>query len=149
MFFLAIRKFSPVPCVNSAMIALLLAATCLSAPACSKEPADPVVHTYTVRGEIVSLPDPANPASELRIHHEAIEDFKNNKGESDPMHAMTMTFPPAEDVSLDDLAVGDKVQFVFRVQWAPSYEMGATAIKKLPADTELIFDESDDHGHHH
>ncbi len=99
-----------------------------------------VVHTYTVRGRIVSLPDPAHPASELSIHHEAIDDFKNMADESAPMGSMTMPFPPGAGVSLDGLAVGDAVEFVFRVQWKPTYEMGATSITKLPAETKLSFE---------
>jgi len=117
--------------------------------ACSREdspepqhqpPAQAIVHTYSLRGRIVSLPDPSNPASELRIHHEAIDDFKNAQGQPAPMKAMTMSFPPAPGVSLDGLAVGDIVQFVFRVQWEPTYEMGTTSIRKLPADTQLSFE---------
>lgn len=104
------------------------------------ESAAEVVHTYTVRGRIVSLPSADDPASELRIHHEAIDTFKSAGGEAAPMKAMTMTFPPAEGVSLDGLAVGDAVEFVFRMQWEPSVSMGTTSIKKLPADTVLEFD---------
>jgi Cu/Ag efflux protein CusF len=116
----------------------------LFAPACSEESspapqAGALVHTYNLRGKIVSLPDASNPASELRIHHEAIQDFKNAQGEIKPMQAMTMSFPPAPGVSLDGLAVGDVVEFVFRVQWEPTYEMGTTSINKLPPGTTLSF----------
>ena len=103
-------------------------------------PAAEIVHTYTVRGRIVSLPSADEPASELRIHHEAIDTFKSATGEATPMKVMTMTFPPAEGVSLDGLAVGDAVEFVFRMQWEPSVAMSTTSITKLPADTVLTID---------
>jgi hypothetical protein len=118
---------------------------CLFISACSEEnsPVDsvePVVHTYTLKGRIVSLPDPSNPASELSIHHEAIDDFKSSQGELVPMNAMTMSFPPAPGVSLDGFAVGDAVEFVFRVQWEPTSGMSTTSIKKLPHDAPLAFE---------
>ncbi len=126
-----------------------LALACLFTPACSDEPShessdepspNTVVHTYTLRGKIVSLPDASNPASELKIHHQAIKGFKNAQGEVHPMRAMTMAFPPGPEVSLQEFAVGDVVEFVFRMQWEPTHEMSADSIKKLPADTELVFE---------
>lgn len=109
-----------------------------------------VVHTYTVRGRIVSLPAADDPASELRIHHEAIDSFKSASGEAAPMKAMTMTFPPAKGVSLNGFAVGDPVEFVFRMQWEPSVSMSTTSIKKLPKETVLSIDKDGgaDHGAH-
>jgi len=140
-----------VPCPSkrslSRVSTLLLALACLLLPACAEEPeievtvtVDPVVHTYTLRGEVVSLPDPADPASELRIRHEAISDFKNAKGEAEPMHAMTMSFSPASKDTLDGIAVGDIIVFNFLMHWSPSMQMQADTIEKLPADTELNFD---------
>lgn len=131
----------------SALVGLLL-------PACSddSEPVavgDPVVHTYSLRGEIVSLPDSADPASELRIRHEAIHDFKDAKGNIDPMHAMTMSFSPATESTLDGLAVGDAVEFEFHMHYAPSLQMQADAFNKLPEGTELNFDDAHSHGHEH
>ncbi len=128
---------------------LALTLSCLMISACSEEASptqitpestQPVVHTYTLRGRIISLPEPSNPASELQIHHEAIDEFKSAQGEPAPMNAMTMSFPPATGVSLDGLVVGDAVEFVFRVQWEPTHEMGTTSIKKLPAETKLAFE---------
>lgn len=148
------------PMQNRPLIPILaLVLACFLLPACSEEPgpaasSDSVIHTYTIRGQIVSLPSADDPASELRIRHEAIHDFKNADSEPDPMDAMTMSFPPGPDVSLDDLAVGDPIEFVFEMQWAPATQMSATAIKKLPADTQLVFEKAHapgDHSHdnHH
>lgn len=109
-----------------------------------------VIHTYTTRGRIVSLPEPGNPASEFRVHHEAIDDFRHADDSPAPMKSMTMPYPLGPGVSLEDLAVGDVVEFTFDVQWEPSPGMGVTAIKKLPAETELLFEqESDDAPMHH
>jgi Cu/Ag efflux protein CusF len=112
---------------------------------CSKQDdaqsaAPAVIHSYTTRGRVVMLPDPSNPASELRIRHEAIDDYKYRDGSPAPMKSMTMPFPLGPGVSLEGLAVGDVVGFSFAVQWEPSPGMRVTAIQKLPGDTELEFD---------
>jgi len=130
-------RLSTFKCIGVAgMICLLVG--------CSKEAgqseADAVIHAYSVRGRIVQLPDSTNPASELRIHHEAIDEFKLTDGSPGPMHAMTMPFPPAKGVSLEGFAIGDVVEFGFEVQWEPSPGMSLTTLKKLPADTPLGFD---------
>ncbi len=140
--FTAFKKLNHAGPATALMVSVLMV---LFASACSEEttPADPVqsvAHTYTLRGRIVSLPDPSNPASELSIHHEAINHFKSAQGDPAPMNAMTMPFPPAPSVSLEDLAVGDAVEFVFRMQWEPAVEMSTTSIKKLPADTSMAFE---------
>ncbi|GAB4198017.1 MAG: hypothetical protein Kow00105_12010 [Phycisphaeraceae bacterium] len=108
---------------------------------------DALIHTYTVRGRLVSLPDPSNPASELRIRHEAIDDFKDAEGNITPMRAMTMIFPPAPGLSLEEFSVNDTVEFVFEMQWKPRVEMRVTSIRKLPSDTILNFGSSN--GQHH
>lgn len=121
---------------------------------CSKEDsgegtAPAVIHRYTTRGRIAMLPDLTNPTSELRIHHEAIDDFRHGDGSPAPMKSMTMPFPPGPGVSLDGLAIGDVVEFTFEVQWEPTPGMSVTAIRKLPDDTELQFDmASQDSGEH-
>jgi len=116
----------------------------------SQQAEETLIHTYTVRGRIVSLPAPNNPASELRIRHEAIENFKDAEGNIAPMRAMTMTFPPAPGVSLEELSVGDAVEFVFEMQWKPHVEMRLTSIRKLPSDTKLNFGSSNgQHQTHH
>lgn len=108
-----------------------------------------LVHVYHVRGRVVSLPDASDPASELRIYHEAIDDFKNAEGGATPMKAMTMSFPPAPGVSLEGLAAGDPVEFVFEMQWEPTVAMSTTSIKKLAADTVLSIDSSGGAGDAH
>jgi hypothetical protein len=59
------------------------------------------------------------------------------------MNTMTMPFPVAAELSLEGIAIGDKVELTFEVRFdtekdSPvSYE--ATEVVKLPAETELDF----------
>jgi Cu/Ag efflux protein CusF len=94
---------------------------------------------YTVRGEIRQLPDSANPATGLQIHHESIPDFVNKAGEVVGMKAMIMQFTPGPGVDLTGLTVGDKVRFTFDVDWDGSPLMPVTEIEPLPSETELDF----------
>jgi hypothetical protein len=104
------------------------------------QPTRPASDTYTVRGVILQLPDPANPASELRIKHEAVADLKNISGQVVGMASMAMPFPIAEGVSLDGYAVDDIIEFNFEVIWRPDPSWRLTSISKLPADTVLVFE---------
>lgn len=137
-----------------AAAAILAAAVGALPLGCSKEPesppADPSasgtapdaavpIDTYTVRGQIEELPEPGRPMSALRIHHEAIDNFVNRAGKVVGMSAMTMEFPVAEGVSLDGLAVGQKVEFTFEMVRTPTGSYRITAIRPLPDETELEF----------
>ena len=70
-----------------------------------------VVATHTVRGQIESLPEKDNPASSLSIKHEDIPGWDRGDG-TKGMRSMEMAFPVAQGVSLDGLAISDKVEFV-------------------------------------
>lgn len=105
-------------------------------------------HTYTVRGQIVSVPSADKPLADLEIHHEAIPDFKNREGVvfENPttgvrgMKSMTMAFPVGEGVSLEGIEIGDLVTFTFVTVWGENYpEYRVTEITELPAETELEF----------
>jgi hypothetical protein len=119
-----------------------------------EEPAVTDKMTYTVRGEVTQLPEPGAEGSDLMVRHEPIPDFKNAKGEVVGMNAMTMPFPVSNDVSLDGIAVGDKVRLTFEVQFQPATSFVTTEIDRLPPDTELDFGgeahahEGHDHGDH-
>lgn len=93
---------------------------------------------YTVRGRIVTLPDPAKPASEFRVEHEAIDNFVGIDGKLG-MNSMTMGFPLAKGVSLEGLSVGDKVELTFEVRWKSQPRSQTTKVVKLPPETELHF----------
>jgi len=100
------------------------------------------VARYTVRGEVVQLPDPDNPAAQLQIRHEAIPDFRSG-GEVVGMESMTMPFPVAEGVSLEGLSPGDKIEFTFETRYAPDTQLvegfRIVRVTPLPAETELHF----------
>lgn len=96
------------------------------------------VVAYTVRGEVVTLPDAMN---DLMVKHEAIPEFRDGEGTLG-MNVMTMPFPLADGVASDGLDVGDKVSITFEVRhnmdWSlKGYE--ATEWEELPADTQLNF----------
>lgn len=120
------------------MIAAGLPACDSSSPPGSPGPAapsSPTAQTYTVRGQVTMVPMPNDPASQLRIHHEAIADFKDQSGK-EGMSAMDMPFTPAKGLSLANVKSGDKVEFVLSVDW-PQNRIEITRIKVLPADTAL------------
>lgn len=97
------------------------------------------VREYTVRGRVVQLPDPAQPASELLIAHEAIDDFVNRAGEEVGMDPMTMGFPLAEEVSTEGLAVNEPVELTLRVDWESEKPVQLTRLRELPPDTQIVY----------
>ena len=74
---------------------------------------------------------------EVEIHHEAIPDFVDYRGEKAGMMAMVMPFGLADGLDLGDIAVGDKVEFTLAVDWDRKPSGYLTRIRKLPADTTL------------
>lgn len=97
--------------------------------------------TYRVRGEIARLP--AAGSREVGIHHEAIPDFRDEKGNQVGMDSMTMPFLAAPEVALDGIAAGDRVEFEFEVRWKGARPILLTGLHKLPAGTRLAFDPAD------
>ncbi|MDX2115667.1 MAG: copper-binding protein [Planctomycetota bacterium] len=97
---------------------------------------------YVVRAVVVSLPDAANPASEFQARHEAIPNFVGQDGELG-MDTMVMPFPLADGLDLSAFQTGDKVELTFEVDFDAAAQrlLGyrATAVKPLPAETELDF----------
>lgn len=92
---------------------------------------------YTVRGEVVKLPV-AGPARALAVRHEAIDDFADASGAVVGMSSMVMTFDVAPAVSLDGVAVGDKIELQLAVGWSPP-ALRVDALRRLPAETALEF----------
>ena len=133
------------------MIKLPLAGVCVallgSLPiACERKPAptptpaaapnDPAVRTYTLRGRITALPNP--PKSALEIHHEALPEYANEKGEVIGMDEMIMQFPYlAPGVSLEGLQPGDPIEAVMEMRFKGQPPFQLTRITKLPTDTPL------------
>jgi Cu/Ag efflux protein CusF len=116
------------------LAALLLAACGPGTP----PPPKGITHIYTMRGEITEILGPDNPEGALRIHHEAVNDFRDTLDQPDPMNAMTMPFTLAPGVSLDTLKVGDKIRFEWEVNWDAQIHR-IKSITKLPPDTVLTY----------
>jgi len=77
-----------------------------------------------------------DPGGELVLRHEAIPDFTDKSGAVVGMDSMVMPFPIPANLSLVGLTPGDKIEFVFSVDWAQSRYL-VESIKKLPAETTL------------
>jgi len=118
------------------------------APGCKKQesssPATPTIQkdSYTVRGLVVQLPDPASPAADFSVRHEAIPNFRQQDGNLG-MDVMDMPFPLAPGLDISTLKIGDKVELTFEVDLnlAESKFLGyrATKVVVLPPETELDF----------
>lgn len=114
-----------------------------SAKTAAQEAAQTVL--YTVRGRVVQLPDPANPASELLVHHEPIPAFRRGDG-GFGMDAMTMPFPLAPQTAIpEDLEVGDPVEMTFSVLYdrdtGQILGYAVEKLVKLPPTTRLVFED--------
>ena len=116
-------------------VLLLIFATFVS---CTGKDADSG-RTYTTRGQVVQLPDPANPGTGIMLNHEAIDQFMDRQGEIVGMDPMSMPFPVSGDVPLDGIQVGDVVEFKLHVDWGGDPEVEITEIRELPAGTKLNF----------
>jgi hypothetical protein len=116
----------------------ILAAAC--GPKAPQAPTAPD-GTYQVRGEIARLP--AAGSREVGIRHEAIPDFRDEKGTTVGMDSMTMPFPAVAGVELGGLAVGDRGTFTFEVRWRGTPPLVLTRWEPLPAGTRLSFDPPD------
>ena len=96
--------------------------------------------TYRVRGEIARLPEGGSGAPEIWIRHEAIPDFTGEDGQRIGMDSMTMPFALDPAVSLQSIAVGDKVAFTLEVRWTDrAAPAKVVRLEKLPSETELVF----------
>jgi hypothetical protein len=123
----------------------LLAALCATGCAKKKAPAPTISQAvYTVRAEVVSLPDPADPRTEFRVHHEAIPDFRASMPDGPlGMKPMIMPFTVGPGVSLEGVHAGDKVEIRFQCDY--DLETGVlrdsrvVSVTPLPADTTLNF----------
>lgn len=120
-------------------ILLLIAGACSPAPE-EAEPVSEPDQTYTVRGEVMGLPQGPGELRQLRVRHESVPDFVDSEGEVVGMASMTMPFPVAEDVDVDDLEPGDKVEMTFEVRWDDGRPLRVVGVEELPADTALDFE---------
>lgn len=109
--------------------------------ASSPEPATPPDGTYTVRAEVVGVPESERQDDrQLRIHHEALPDFVGFEGEVVGMASMTMPFPLGPDVDLEGVDEGDPVEVTFEVRWEGTPPVRIVELRELPPGTELDFE---------
>lgn len=98
-------------------------------------------HRYVTRGRLEALPGADHPY--LRVHHETIENFVQRDG-SLGMREMIMDFPAlAPGVLVGGLAPGDPIEFEWEVRYGSEPTSLITAIRKLPAGTDLRLSEPD------
>jgi hypothetical protein len=118
------------------VLALLAAGGCTSSAPPEGAPASPSSRRYTVRAEVVRLPESGAPLRELVLRHEAIPDFVGQEGRVVGMEAMVMPLEVARTLPLDGVRAGDKVEIVLEVDWArPSYRV--VQLRPLPSSTVL------------
>lgn len=116
----------------------LLAGACRDRPAggAGEGSASSLRH-YTVRGELVSLPEPGG-TGQLSLRHEAIDEFADASGKVVGMGSMVMPFDVAAGLALGELRPGDKVEARIAVGWSPAL-LQVVELRKLPADTVLEY----------
>lgn len=95
--------------------------------------------TYTLRGQVIQLPDPKNPGTGLTLNHEAIDDFVSRDGELVGMDPMSMSFLVDEKVPLQGIQVTDIVECKLHVDWGGQPEVEIVEIRELPPGTKLDF----------
>ena len=112
---------------------LLLAACSVSAPTAVSG-----TRTYTVRGEVLQAPSPVASGAQVLVRHEAIDDFVDATGKVVGMDAMVMPFDVAPPLTAKDLAVGDKVEVRFSMDWKGP-RLRVERMERLPPGTALRF----------
>jgi len=116
----------------------LLIAVLISLVACSagETPASQAV-AYTVKGRLQVVEPATNGWGVLRIHHEAIADFRDQSGAQVGMSAMTMAFAYGPGVDPAKLTVGGPVKMVFDMDYQRSPKLLIRSIETLPLDAVL------------
>lgn len=105
-----------------------------------------LVAEFTVRGRVVQLPDPDRPASEFRVSHEPIPEWKRNYNDEAPvgMRAMIMDFPPASPEVIQGVAIDDVVRLTFRVEYDAEGALKgwkSIRVERLPPETSLVHEQ--------
>jgi Cu/Ag efflux protein CusF len=140
------RARRPLPA--AVLLTLALAAGCggPGEPPNDDPTVDPPDQTYTVRGEVRGLPRKGDHPRQIRVRHEPVPDFVGFEGDVVGMASMTMPFPLADSVDLDDVEEGDKVEMTFEVRWEGSPPIQVVELHELPADTPLDFESAENLG---
>jgi hypothetical protein len=127
------KMMKTIPALLGALTTLILLTAC-KAPQSAHQG-----RTYTARGQVVQLPDPAQPGSGLYLSHEAIDDFVDREGKTVGMDPMSMPFQVAKGVSLAGIVPSDIVEFELTVDWQAETPVEITRVRKLPPGTRLVF----------
>jgi Cu/Ag efflux protein CusF len=114
------------------LVAVVSPRSALASPAA---PSSKVTH-YTMRAEVVQMPD--RQGGNVTLRHEAIDDFTDETGAVVGMDSMVMPFPVGREASLKGIAVGDKIEATFVMDWEQGF-MQLERIAKLPHETALHF----------
>lgn len=99
--------------------------------------------SYEMRGIVRQISASDAAQRQIWIHHEAIPEFLDIRGNSAPMEAMTMPFHLSESLVLPEVEPGDKVVFRLDVDWSASVPARIGALALLPSETRLAFEDSD------
>jgi len=114
---------------------VLICLAALLAAGCGR----PRGQSYTVRAEVVELPNDAN-GHLFVLHHEAVDGFVTRDGKVEGMDSMTMPFLVARNVPLSEIRAGDKVEVLLHVDWqAAERAVEITGLRKLSPDMHLDF----------
>lgn len=127
-----------VVCFALAMIAVVMIGKRVESRWQPPQPPE-VVYIYTVRGVIDSLPETGRPASEFRVMHEPIDDYKDKDGIIVGMGTMVMGFGIPDNEFLDGFAIGDKVEFTWEVRPRTFPKDIIVDMTKLPPDAQMRF----------
>lgn len=122
----------------AAVALALVLGTLLPGCRCAKAAVRTPPRSYTVRAEILRMPGVDRRHPEMTVRHEAIDDFVDEFGFAVGMDAMEMSFPVEPPLSVQGLAVGDKISFRFTVDFEKS-DLQVDQIQKLPPGAELRF----------
>lgn len=99
--------------------------------------------SYDMRGMVRRISDPGAEERQIWIHHEAISEFVDIRGNSAPMDAMTMPFHLVESIDLEGIEPGTKVSFRLDVDWNSGVPARIASVEILPSETRLEFEEGD------
>jgi Cu/Ag efflux protein CusF len=94
---------------------------------------------YVIRGEVISVPQAGKPETQFIVKHEPIDNFRDASGQIVGMSTMGMPFTPGEDVSLEGIRPGDKIEMRWVIQWKPEAKEYVESVQKLPTETQLRF----------
>ncbi len=127
------------------VVALALAPLLLLHLSCSSSDSrkSTSVDHYVVRALIVRPVDSKAADRVIWLKHEAIPSFVGMSGEVEGMESMTMSFFVDEIVDLGELEKGDKIELELTVDWSAKVPGEVTAIRVLPAETQLSFEAID------